>query len=261
MLRFAGLDEEEVEVVVAPTEVGGGPPLPASWREKGLEIPTPAAGLEDARRLAFAAGTGRSIADWEDILRMRRGKMGLTGDHGRTFQWSIQDFYVIAAVTLSNVLFVHPRPDGSLQIDTWIQPPTPAGFKVSNAMFMIFWGPRQLLVTKGKMYRFYGRDVPTDLLEELDGKSPIPDEEARGSIDAEAGGETEGAPVSSPEAAVSSPEAPVSSDLPVLEPVGAQLPPPQAAANLESMEGMPPPPAPAPTLEGVPAPGPYENID
>ena len=47
-------------------------------------------------------------------------------------------------------------------------------------MYMIFWGPRELLVSRGKIYRFLAKDLPAGLLAALDAASPIPEEEARG---------------------------------------------------------------------------------
>jgi hypothetical protein len=188
MLRFEGAEEElgaEAEEVTQETGVGS--PLPASWIEKGLAIPSPPAGLEGANRLAFAEGTGRPIETWETYIKNRRGKLGLAGDPSRPFQWSRQDFYVVASLTLSNVLFVHAAPSGAIVIDRWIAPPGAAA-KVDQQMYMILWGPRQLLVTKGlpsRIYRFYTKDLPTDLVMALDGASPLSDEEARGVVEDE----------------------------------------------------------------------------
>ena len=92
---------------------------------------------------------------------------------------------MIASLTLSNVLFVHSSQSGAIVIDRWIQPPSSAGAKVDQQMYMILWGARQLLVTKGlpsRIYRFYTKDLPTDLMMALDGASPLSDEEARGFI-------------------------------------------------------------------------------
>jgi hypothetical protein len=192
MLRFAGLEEGAEGAEGAEGEEAAeatGSPLPASWIEKGLAIPSPPAGLEGANRLAFAEGTGRSIETWETYIKNRRGKLGLAGDATRPFQWSRQDFYVIASLTLSNVLFVHAAPSGAIVIDRWIAPPIgAAGAKVDQQMYMILWGPRQLLVTKGlpsRIYRFYTKDLPTDLVMALDGASPLSDEEARGFVEDE----------------------------------------------------------------------------
>ncbi len=190
MLRFEGAEEEPgAEAEEVAQETGVGSPLPASWIEKGLAIPSPPAGLEGANRLAFAEGTGRPIETWETYIKNRRSKLGLAGDPSRPFQWSRQDFYVIASLTLSNVLFVHAAPSGAIVIDRWIAPPTGssgAAAKVDQQMYMILWGPRQLLVTKGlpsRIYRFYTKDLPTDLVMALDGASPLSDEEARGVVD------------------------------------------------------------------------------
>ena len=173
MLRFDGAEEEEEPEVVA----GVVDELPASWAEKGLQIPRPPADLEDANRLAFAEGTGRPLEKWEEYIKDRRQKLGLAA---APFQWSQQDFYVIASLTMSNVLFVRRGPTEVLIVDRWIQPPASGGAAVAQQMYMIFWGPRELLVSRGKIYRFLAKDLPAGLLAALDAASPIPEEEARG---------------------------------------------------------------------------------
>lgn len=45
---------------------------------------------------------------------------------------------------------------------------------------MIFWGSGEVLVHRGKDYRFVSRDLPLDLMSALDAASPLTDEEARG---------------------------------------------------------------------------------
>ena len=185
MLRFEGAeDEPDYPVIVtadgevAVASVG----LPASWVEKGLTVPSPPEGLDDAKRLVYAEGTGIPLEKWEERLKDRRKKLSLVGDADRGFQWSTQDFYVIASITLSNVLFVHQEPTGLLKIDKWIQPPNIGGAAANLQMYMIVWGPRELLVSRGKVYRFLTKDLPADLLTALDGASPMPEEEAKGVV-------------------------------------------------------------------------------
>jgi hypothetical protein len=183
MLRFDGLDDLDVMAGDKEKEQEKEKEtLPQTWQEKGLELPMPPADLEDAKRIVFAAVTGRDIESWEDVLKVRRGRLGLPGLADRPFQWSIQDLYCIASVTLANVVFVRLTPSGLLRVDRWIAPPA-TGPKVANPVYMIFWGPRQLLLSRGKLYRFLARDLPGEFLTALDGASPIPEEEARGSVD------------------------------------------------------------------------------
>ena len=180
MMRFEGAEEEgpgPAGPEAGPEEDTSAPvELPASWKEKGLQVANPPPELEDAKRLAFAEGTGRPLATWEEYLKNRRTKLGIA-EPDRPLQWSIQDFYVIASLTSSNVLFVNPGP----KIKYWIQPPGAAGAKPEQSMYMIFWGTRELLVTRAKVYRFLTKDLPVDLLAAMDGASPIPEEEAKGS--------------------------------------------------------------------------------
>jgi hypothetical protein len=161
MLRFDGLEEE---TAVAPTLAAGA--LPSSWTAQGFAIPTVAADLEDGRRLAFAGVTNRNIAEWEKAIQSRREKMGLPGDAGRPFQWSTQDFYVIANLLASNVVF--------------IQPTAAIISRMKELPYIVFWGTEEVLVYKDRNYRFLARDLPLDLMSALDGASPMSEEEARG---------------------------------------------------------------------------------
>jgi hypothetical protein len=178
MMRFEGLEEEEERPMVSALD---STTLPTSWSTKGFRVPTPPPEIDDANRLAFAEGTGRPMEKWEEYVKDRRTKLGLPDV---PFQWSQQDFYVIASLTLSNILFVSQEPSGQIKLDTWIQPPSTTSTTVDKNIYMIFWGPRELLVTKGgKLYRFYQKDLPEDLLTAMDGASPVPEEEARGSAE------------------------------------------------------------------------------
>jgi hypothetical protein len=187
LLQFEGLEEEPnmplpaLAAGMPAEEAATGPALPASWTEKGLQIPTPAPGIEDVERLAFAAGTGRDIEEWEKYIKLRRAKLNLPGEHSRPFQWSVQDFYVIAIMTMSNVLFVRPTADGTaVTVTRWIKP---AGITSASPIYMILWGPQQLLVTRGAgTYRFNAKDLPVDLMAAIDAASPMTDEEAKGML-------------------------------------------------------------------------------
>ena len=172
LLRFEGAEE-----AAAPIDESV---LPASWMEKGLQIPKPSPDLEDPRGLAFAAATGRTLEEWEDLVKARRKLLSLPGDPERPLQWSTQDFYTISMMTSSNLVWARQNPDGSLWIEQWIQ--TPAALKMKDPMYMIFWGPYELLVSRGKAFRFLAKDLPGDFLTAIDGASPVPEEEAKGVI-------------------------------------------------------------------------------
>jgi hypothetical protein len=153
------------------------------------------------------------------------------GDPTRPFQWSIQDFYVLAAITMANMLFVRQGADGRLILDRWIAPPNQ---KTDKPIYMVLWGPRQLLVTKGTiaMKGIYAADLPEDLRALLDVSRPMPDAEARGMI----------------ESAEVTPPTPTESDA-SSAPSNASEEPPQAAATQgEGDGGAVPAPQPAPTL-------------
>jgi len=267
MLRFAGL-EEEADV---PNEEGPGPGarvvsagLPSTWTDMGFRIPEPSPDVEGARRLAFAEGTGRPFGTWEENVKKRRIALKLPGDPARPFQWSVQDFYVLAAMTLADVLIVTKRGAEPLQIRRWIAPPSVAasatGPRVDQKMFMILWGPQQLLVTKGgKRYRFNATDFPLELREAMDSTHPILETVAKGSvgpISEEEGPELEEEESEEPEAqapVVEEPAAAAVVQAPVVEEPAAaavvQAPEPAAAAVVQAPAAQAPEPAAAAVVQ------------
>jgi hypothetical protein len=171
MLRFDGL-EEEADVPGLTSAVG----LPETWTSKGFRVPNPPEETTDARGLAFVEGTGKTMKKWIEFVQDRRTKLGLPA---QPFQWSQQDYYVLASLTMSNILFVSQAADGALTITKWIAPPSSSS-ALSSPLYMILWGPRELLVTKGgKIFRYPIADLPGDLLTAMDGASPIPEEEVK----------------------------------------------------------------------------------
>jgi len=213
MLRFAGLgedEEEEEEESAAQTEKVS----LSIWTEKGATVPTPPASLslEEARRLAFAGSSGISFEEWENNVKARRAALKLPGDPDRPFQWSVQDMYVIARLSSSNVIFARAKPLGGIQIDRWIKPSASIASATTRPFYIIFWGPRQLLLAKGNDYRFSTRNLPEEFKMALDGASPLSEEEARGFVDiAPVASEvaSEVAPVAAEVAPVVAPVAPV----------------------------------------------------
>lgn len=173
MLRFEGLEEEEGGAGAANDEK-----LPPSWVAAHFDIPTVHPGLDNGRLLAFAGVTAKTIEEWTAKIQARRTKLGLPGPVDRPFQWSIQDFYAIASLFKTNILFVRGG-----KIDRWIAPPS-ADKKHSEPVFMIFWGPQELLVFHTvRGYRFPLSSLPLEMRNLLDAASPIPEEEARGYIE------------------------------------------------------------------------------
>ncbi len=239
MLRFEGADAEdagaapalvaEVEGIAVPAS-----PMPPAWTALGWVVPAPAPEIEDVRRISFAAGTGLSLAKIEEYLGAWRKRLGLPPT---PFNWSVQDFYVLSAMLLSDILFVRQSADGRLVLDRWITIPKARGVAADNKQFMILWGPQQLLVSKGKQFRFANRDLPADLQALLDGKAPMTDEAARGAV--------EGAEMPDPE-----PEMPQQSAAKIEAAV--QPPPPQPAGSQESDAGQPSAPAPGFGINGAP---------
>lgn len=101
---------------------------------------------------------------------------------------------------------------------------------MDQKQFIVLWGPLQLVVSRGKVFRFLTRDLPADLQALLDGKQPMSDEAARGFLDS----------------------AEVAPPAPAVQPQ-VQPPPPQPAGSQESDAGQPRPPAPAPAISGAAA--------
>jgi hypothetical protein len=173
MLRFEGLEEEAAAVATDESV------LPRTWLDKGLTVAAPAPDVEDARRLVFAAATGRSIEEWETALTRKRTELGLAGRADRPFQWSVQDFFVLATVLKCEMAFVRLTSTGLTRVVRLIRPA--AGVKALGTM--VFWGPNEYLVTLGgRQSRLQQKDMPIDLLHALDGASPISEAEARGSV-------------------------------------------------------------------------------
>jgi hypothetical protein len=80
---------------------------------------------------------------------------------------------------MSNLLFVR----APARIEAWYQPVILTKTKPPT-LYSIFWGPQQLLLSKGKNYRFSIGELPGSLLTSLDSVSPIvqPTAEPKGSI-------------------------------------------------------------------------------
>jgi hypothetical protein len=140
-----------------------------------FELPS-AALEEDARGLSFAAATGKPLSAWAKLVEDRRRRLGLPTDV--PFNWSLQDLYVIASLTKANLLFVE-RVEAAVTVTQWVSPPA-TDAKPAQPVFMIFWGPAQVVLTRGKSYIFLERDLPVDLRNAIDAGAALTEEEARG---------------------------------------------------------------------------------
>jgi hypothetical protein len=153
LLRFEGA--EDVIDLVDESMIG------PDWIHKGFSLPAVAEDLEDARGLLFAGVTGKSLEEWKDLLDKKRGSP-------KELDWSSSDFQLIADVMQSNLLFVR----GPARIEAWYQP-APGKIKMPQTFYSVFWGPKQLLLSKGKDYRFVQSALPSSLLTSLDSAEPM----------------------------------------------------------------------------------------
>jgi hypothetical protein len=121
----------------------------------------------------FAQATGKTNASWLEIIKAGRRDLKLAGSVDRPFEWSNQDFYVLATKKFSNIVFVHPSV-GSIIIDRWI-PYKPTD---SNRQFIVFWNNRLVYKRIGS-YIHYEKDLPAHLREALSTSSPMSEEDAK----------------------------------------------------------------------------------
>jgi len=148
MLQFEGAEDEVIDFVDESV-------LGPEWLQKGFLMPTVAEDLEDPRGLLFAGVTGKSLEEWRDLLNKKRGS-------AKELDWSPADWQLIADIMQSNLLFVR----GQSNIEAWYSPALAA--KNPLVLYSVFWGPKQLLLAKGKNYRFRLSELPMSILTALD---------------------------------------------------------------------------------------------
>ena len=177
MLRFEGLEEEGPEDVVEPDmESEPATMLPPAWVEKGLVLVD-----GGTKQESFIQGTQTPFDGWEARIKKQRISAGLPGNPNRPVTWSIQDWFAVVRIVTSDILFVTRTSTGLLKISTWIKYFTPSTVSW-NPMYMIFWDDS--LVVRGKVYRFFQKDLPSDLIAAIDAASPMPNEEAKSGVEA-----------------------------------------------------------------------------
>ncbi len=70
--------------------------------------------------------------------------------------------FFLATRMMANILYIR---DGRIRL--WIRPRAPP------AVTVLFWGPQELLLSKGKLWRFKDSELPKDLLAAMDAASPM----------------------------------------------------------------------------------------
>jgi hypothetical protein len=134
---------------------------------------------EVVRRTALEAAFQTTIPSLEIVINRRLAKYKMPT---RPFQWSLQDFWVMARLFLTNFVFAHAEADGSIVIDRWIEP-TEADMRPAENTYTIIWGPYQLTVFKGKDKQFYAQQLPAEFRAALATASPMSNEVAKSSVE------------------------------------------------------------------------------
>jgi hypothetical protein len=180
MLRFEGMEIDEEYVSVSPESEKKvvDEALPPAWIEKGLSLAPGATKHE-----SFFAGTEKSFAEWEALIKAKRAAVSLPGDPARPVTWSTQDWYSVVRIISSDILFVNRGPAGALRIEKWLKFPLPPGRVMTKPMFVIFWN--DTLVVNGTTYRFFESKLPGDLRMAIDAASPLTDAEAKAEVEVE----------------------------------------------------------------------------
>jgi len=88
------------------------------------------------------------------------------GYPAQPFQWSDLDMNVLGILFSSSIVFVRQGPDGKIFIEKWYQQPTKT--------YVLFWGPRQLVVTREKQYILKHAELPHDIRNILEESAPDP---------------------------------------------------------------------------------------
>jgi hypothetical protein len=273
LLSLASLQIEED--IMTTRVVESAAPLPPAWTAMGMKVIRPEEGDEMPQLTAFQLGTKRMMADWMKLISAKRSALSLPGDPNRSFAWSNQDMFVIAALQDAHQMFLMPTPTGPVSVVRHIAPPN-----VGTQRYMFYWGPSTLLITGPRGETFRPDEMPEELRALIDASSPLPDEEVRGVVDSSSS--SSGSSISSSSDSISSSSDSISSSsdsrtssssvsmpssetsMPSLEEVGiSSQKPPTIAPTIEDSSTTPP--QIALNIEGRPAASPeisvMENID
>jgi hypothetical protein len=271
LLSLASLRmEEEMEQVRIPEAAA---PLPPAWTAVGMKVIKPQEGDETPQLTSFQLGTKRLMADWMKLIPAKRQSLGLPGDPNRSFAWSNQDMFVIAALQDAHQMFLAPTQAGPVTVTRHIAPPN-----VTTQRYMFYWGPSMLLITGNRGETFRPEELPDELRAVLDASSPLSDEEVRGVVDSSSSSsdstsasssDSTSASSSDSTSASSSDSSSSSSSMPSLEMVSGsqEQKPPTTAPTIDNATSQGPPPQTALNIDGNAAASPppdisvMENID
>jgi hypothetical protein len=252
LLSLASLRaEEEMEPLRIPEAAA---PLPPAWITAGMKVIKPQEGDEMPQMTAFQLGTKRLMTEWMKLIPAKRQALGLPGDPNRSFAWSNQDMFVIAALQDAHQMFLMPTPTGSVTVTRHIAPPN-----VATQRYMFYWGPSMLLITGSRGETFRPDEMPDELRALIDASSPLPDEEVRGIVDSSSSDSTTG---SSDSTSASSSDSTSASSNTKTSSSSESMPGLEKASDQEQMSSDKPPTT-APTMENntMPPPQTALNID
>jgi hypothetical protein len=174
ILRFTGMDD---------VSVADETKLPEYFGNIGFQLAQPREDIDQAHGLVFASITNRTLEEWEDQIKKKRADMNLPGLHDRPLQWSLQDYYIIATLAKSNLLFLRLSSEGALQIKTWIRPEATSVKILREPLYMLFWGPQKLLLSQGVNYRFMSKGLPHEVITAMDRTSPEEESDLIGHVE------------------------------------------------------------------------------
>lgn len=176
ILRLSGLEEEaDALATTATTDVivrsqplirdYADDKLPASWTTMGFVIPSPDPRLPDPRAAAFYAVTGKGRREWEGPIQARRDPP----DSTTPLNWGPRDMLALTKIYPIQLAFISAG-----RIQRLIR--NPAKPHLATA---IFWGPKQLLLSRGASWFFVPKDLPPDLNTALQLAEPLTIEEIK----------------------------------------------------------------------------------
>jgi hypothetical protein len=158
LMKMTGLEEEpNIDESV----------LPSRWLDKRLTIPVISLDIEDARQLALASAARKPFPEIVADIDAKRQELGFPS---QPFQWSDVDMHIFGQMLESNIVFVRQAPDGKVFLEKWFEYAIPKTIKT----YVVFWGPRQIVVMRDKKIILKHDELPVDLRSIMEESAPDP---------------------------------------------------------------------------------------